>query len=107
MSCVRTFNVNDVCVNKSTFDTGKNPKTQLLQIRKFTSNGLKALVHYTHCPAGMVIAVDKHLLRQVDTVGNSVFYRPAFACADKKRKLMSTTTTSDEMGNAEKHLRVD
>ena len=101
MSCIRTLNVNDVCVNKSTFNTGKDPKTQLLQIRKFTSNGLKALVHYTHCPAGMVIAVDMHLLRQVDTVGSSVFYRPAFARADKKRKL------SDESGDAEKHLRMD
>jgi hypothetical protein len=56
--------VGDICVDKIKFN--KNKATfQRVQIRKFSSDGTKAIVHYEHCPEGMVIAVNLDQLRVV------------------------------------------
>ena len=58
---VHLLQAGDVCVNWQTYDPSK-PKVQMVQIRRFSSNGLNAIVHYVHCPEGIVFAVDVELL---------------------------------------------
>ena len=66
------FSVGDVCVDRTKFHAEKALRMQTVQIRKFS--GDKAIVHYTHCPMGMVFAVDVRLLNAVDGEG---FLRPS------------------------------
>jgi len=68
------FRIGDVCVDRTTFNFEKALHFQKLQIRGFSSDGAMAIVHYTHCPIGMVIAVDVRLLNVVDADG---FLRPS------------------------------
>ena len=70
----RGFNIGDVCVDRTKTFNRANLNMQQVQIRKFNSDGSKAIVHYTHCPAGMVFAIDVRLLNSVDGDG---FLRPS------------------------------
>lgn len=66
------FQVGDICVNRSTFTQSKSLAVQKLQIRKFVNNN--AIVHNTHAPTGMVLAVSLLLLNAIDSDG---FLRPS------------------------------
>ena len=66
------FQVGDVCVNRYTFTSTKSLAVQKLQIRKFVNNN--AIVHHTHAPTGMVLAVNLLLLNTIDLEG---FLRPS------------------------------
>jgi hypothetical protein len=68
------FRIGDVCVDRTTFQFEKALQMQKVEIRRFSSDGAKAIVHYTHCPMGMVFAVDVRLLNAVDGEG---FLRPS------------------------------
>ena len=68
------FSVGDVCVDRSKYSDRASLAVQRVQIRKFNGDGSKAIVHYVHCPMGMVFAVDVRLLNAVDTEG---FLRPS------------------------------
>ena len=61
------FKVGDICVDRSKFTKNKALRVQKLQIRKFVND--KAIVHYTHSPAGMVLAVNLMLLNTIDDDG--------------------------------------
>ena len=67
------LNVGDICVDRSKYDRAKL-SVQRVQIRKFNDAGTKAIVHFVHCPSGMVFAIDVTLLNIVDTEG---FLRPS------------------------------
>jgi hypothetical protein len=56
------FRIGDVCVDRTTFNFEKALHFQKVQIRRFSRDGAMAIVHYTHCPMGMVFAVDVRLL---------------------------------------------
>ncbi len=66
------FEVGDICVNRSTFTQSKSLAVQKLQIRKIVNNN--AIVHHTHAPTGMVLAVSLLLLNAIDSDG---FLRPS------------------------------
>ncbi len=88
------FSVGDVCVDRTKSSIEKSLKLQKVQIRKFNTDGTKAIVHYVHCPMGMVFAIDVILLNVVDAEGflrpspcMGLYKRPAEmqACAATKR----------------------
>ena len=100
------FNIGDICVDRTKTFNRANLNMQQVQIRKFNSDGSKAIVHYTHCPAGMVFAIDVLLLNSVDSDG---FLRPSpyyvaieeevYNSSSSKRSSSSstaTTTTTDQ-----------
>jgi hypothetical protein len=94
------FNIGDICVDRTKKFNRANLNMQQVQIRKFNSDGSKAIVHYTHCPAGMVFAIDVRLLNSVDSDG---FLRPspyyvAIEEVYSKRSLLSTD--QEEEGRA-------
>jgi hypothetical protein len=76
MECAQPifFSIGDVCVDRTKFHAKKALQMQTVQIRKFSADGDRAIVHYTHCPMGMVFAVDVRLLNAVDGEG---FLRPS------------------------------
>ena len=76
MECAQPifFSISDVCVDRTKFHDGDALRMKTVQIRKFSSDGGRAIVHYTHCPMGMVFAVDVRLLNAVDGDG---FLRPS------------------------------
>lgn len=92
------FSIGDVCVDRTKFHAENALRMKTVQIRKFSSDGAKAIVHYTHCPMGMVFAVDVRLLNVVDADGflrpspyTGLFKRPAgdtLCCAAAKRARM-------------------
>ena len=65
------FKIGDICVDRS---CANKSRVKRVQIRKFNDSGSKAIVHYVHCPMGMVFAVDVRLLNEVDADG---FLRPS------------------------------
>jgi len=76
------FSIGDVCVDRTTFNFEDGLHLQKVQIRGFSSDGAKAIVHYTHCPMGMVIAVDLRLLIAVPKVSA---ISKMLCCAEAKR----------------------
>ncbi len=77
------FRIGDVCVDRTTFQFEKALQMQKVQIRRFSSDGAKAIVHYTHCPMGMVFAVDVRLLIAVPT--GSVIFNIGDVCVDRTK----------------------
>ena len=86
------FKVGDVCVNRSTFTPSKSLAVQKLQIRKFVNNN--AIVHHTHAPTGLVLAVNLLLLNTIDSDG---FLRPSPYYKGKRQ--------SDDQTDGEKKMR--
>lgn len=96
------FNIGDVCVDRTKKFNRANLNMQQVQIRKFNSDGSKAIVHYVHCPAGMVFAIDVRLLNSVDGDG---FLRPSpyhvaievmYSSSRRSSSSSTTTTTTDQ-----------
>ena len=79
------FKIGDVCVDRTTFNFEKALHFQKLQIRGFSSDGAMAIVHYTHCPMGMVIAVDVRLLIVAPTV--SVILNMLYGAKTKRARM--------------------
>ncbi len=62
------FNVNDVCVDRTTYSP-ESRNAQELCIRGFTSDGAKAIVHRVRSPNTYVFTVDVLLLNMIDPDG--------------------------------------
>ena len=90
------FNIGDVCVDRTKYTPAKTVLQQV-QIRRFNDDGSKAIVHYVHCPAGMVFAVNVKLLNTVDADG---FLCPSpYMCIYKRKAQESTSTTTTTDGS--------
>lgn len=96
------FNVGDVCVDRTTY-TPTKVGMQQVQIRRFNDDGSKAIVHYVHCPQGMVFAVNVKLLNVVDADG---FLCPSpYMCIYKRIRSDESTTSSSDDGSSSKRVK--
>ena len=92
---VNLFNVGDVCVDRTTYTPAKVGMQQV-QIRRFNDDGSKAIVHYVHCPQGMVFAVNVKLL---NVVGADGFLCPSpYMCIYKRMSSKRAVVANDDEG---------